>query len=260
MQLGLVAVKQGYETGAMVKEDHRKGIFDDLVKERSTLEPKSRDRNECYPGTRLKVLTEIEDWINSDDDLQPVFCLSGDSGLGKTAIAVSVSQQTIRYGKNVRFAAFFCSSLSEEASNPNNIFPTLAAQFAVWEDVYPVFKDELGLHKMHDSEKKRHKNLLTRLLKEADQSQKKLLVIDGLDECKSEAEVHTILKSLLEIIKEDIPSLKILITCRSNSQISTTLFDYNAYQYSLNAIDPSAHARDLRILLSVELRARDITQ
>ena len=143
----------------------------------------SYGRNECYAGTRLKVLTDIEEWVNSDDS-RPVLCLSCQPGSGKTTIAVSVSKRAGKKSSNkMRFAGFFCSSLSEEASNPNNIIPTLAAQFAAREDVYPVFKDELGLHRIHDSEKKRHEKLLTRLLEEVSaRTEKTLLVIDGLDE------------------------------------------------------------------------------
>ncbi|KIK54521.1 hypothetical protein GYMLUDRAFT_48650 [Collybiopsis luxurians FD-317 M1] len=221
-----------------------------LVKVESASDPESCDRRECYAGTRLKVLTKIEKWINSGDS-QPVFCLSGRSGSEKTAIAVSVSQQALKKIENsngLRFAVFFCSSLSEEASNPNNIFPTLAAQFVNWEDIYLVFKEELRLHNMLHSMKKRHKNLLTRLLKEVGESQTKLLVIDGLDECKSEVEALTILGSLLDIIKEGIPY----------PQHSAHYAD--ADRFSLDAIDSSAQTRDLRILLSVELRNSGIAQ
>ncbi|KIK61040.1 hypothetical protein GYMLUDRAFT_96790 [Collybiopsis luxurians FD-317 M1] len=264
MQLDLVAVKQGCELAAKVDEIRRHQILESLrlVKVESASDPESCDRRECYAGTRLKVLTKIEKWINSGDS-QPVFCLSGRSGSGKTAIAVSVSQQALKKMENsngLRFAVFFCSSLSEEASNPNSIFPTLAAQFADWEDVYPVFEDELGLLNMLHSKKKQHKNLLTRVLKAFGESQTKLLIIDGLDECKSEVEALTILSSLLDITNEGIPSLKVLITCRSDSQISATLAAHNACRYSLDSVDSSAHARDLRILLSVELRNLDIAQ
>ncbi|KAF5381846.1 hypothetical protein D9757_008319 [Collybiopsis confluens] len=211
-------------------------------------------RKPCYPGTRLPILKEIiTDWIPSSTS-ERVFCLSGPSGSGKTTLALTIFNQVKEEGR-LPCATFFCSSLSKDASNSHNIFPTLAAQLALLEDIYPIALAELdrGLLDMYKTSNMRHQELLVKLLEEIGKGRNTLLVIDGLDECKHKDEAVRVVKTLLKIIA-DIPSVKLLISCSTNSDVHLRLSaEVLVHEPSLEDIPSSDKSHDMRILLTVEL-------
>ncbi|KAJ4471554.1 hypothetical protein J3R30DRAFT_3800865 [Lentinula aciculospora] len=219
--------------------------------------PDSFGRKACHLGTRSGVLKDIEDWLKNDT-LPQVFCLSGESGSGKTAIAVTIHQQ-IGTGSDFRYAGFFCSSTFDDASDPKYIFPTLACQLASRADVYSVLGPILTLEDpTNNSSRTQFKKLLVVPLNKV--KGPTLLVIDGLDEFKG-SEVCEVLETLFSEVHM-VPSLKVIVCCRTNSspfeQASSKVFknpsDY--CRYSLDDVSLPDLRHDLRLLLAVELKNR----
>lgn len=94
-------------------------------------------REGCLRGTRRDVLRQLEDWLE-DERGRRVLWLEGIAGQGKSAIAQTFAEVTFAEGK--LGASFFCSRESDDRSNTQVIFPTLAFQLA---HRYPWFQEEL---------------------------------------------------------------------------------------------------------------------
>ncbi|KAF5387256.1 hypothetical protein D9757_006890 [Collybiopsis confluens] len=254
MHLSIVTFKHTNDLFNIVTASLQTEKLKELIKAKDAMELRGCGREPCYPGTRLPILKEIiTDWIPSSTS-ERVFCLSGPSGSGKTTLALTIFDQVKEEGR-LPCATFFCSSLSEDASNPHNIFPTLAAQLALLEDIYPIALAELdrGLLDMYETSNMRHQTLLVKLLEEIGKGRNTLLVIDGLDECKHKDEAARVVETLLKIIA-DIPSVKLLISCSTNSDVHSRLSgEVLVHELSLEDIPSSDKNHDMRILLAVEL-------
>ncbi|KAJ3737688.1 hypothetical protein DFJ43DRAFT_1045811 [Lentinula guzmanii] len=234
-------------------------VNDKLIKAPNAL-PDNFGRKACLSGTRSGVLKRIEDWIK-DNTTPQIFCLSGASGTGKTAIAVSICQQMVEISTDLQFAGFFCSSTFDDASNPKHIFPTLAGQLASRNNtIYSVLEPTLMKQDpTHGSGKTQFEKLLVEPLNSANGTT--LLVVDGLDECRSFREALEVLTSLSENVSK-IPSLKLLICCCSDSPIFSKISEYPSgyHRYSLDDVCMPELRHDLRLLLAVELKSRGFDQ
>jgi hypothetical protein len=83
------------------------------------------------------ILLQLEEWLE-DEHGQRVFWLNGLAGTGKSTIAQTFAEITFAEGK--LGASFFCSRDSEDRSNIQAIFPTLAFQLAYKS---PAFRERL---------------------------------------------------------------------------------------------------------------------
>ena len=88
-------------------------------------------------GTRKAVLWEIEHWVAGEQE-QQIFWLNGLAGTGKSTIAQTFAERAFADGK--LGASFFCSGDSQDQSNLQMIFPTLAFQLAYR---YQLFRDTI---------------------------------------------------------------------------------------------------------------------
>ena len=173
-------------------------------------------REGCLKGTRKEVLWEIECWLNGKQG-QRVFWLNGLAGTGKSTIAKTFAEISFADGK--LGASFFCSRDSEDHSNLQMIFPTLAFQLACQ---YPLFRKELlqVLRVYREVEQKslcsQMKDLIVGPLKATNIST--LIIIDALDECKDKEPASAIL-SILSCHVDKIPNVKFFITGRPEVQI-----------------------------------------
>jgi hypothetical protein len=74
-------------------------------------------------GTRVKILGDLENWAS--DDAAPKVCwLSGMAGIGKSSIALTLSERLDE--KHMLGASFFCSHSSDPSSDARRIVPTIA--------------------------------------------------------------------------------------------------------------------------------------
>ena len=91
----------------------------------------------CMPGTRVKILADLEAWA-LDDLSSKVYWLVGMAGTGKSTIFRTLCE--ILDGKNILGGSFFCSRGSENTRNARLIIPTIAHSLA---STSPRIKSEI---------------------------------------------------------------------------------------------------------------------
>ena len=174
------------------------------------------NREGCLGGTRGGVLQQLDDWLE-DTQGQRVFWLNGLAGTGKSTIAQTFAEIAFAEGK--LGASFFCSRGSEDRSNLQSIFPTLAFQLAYQ---YPLFREEL-LQVLRANPGIGQQSLYSQLEKVIvgpfnASGISTLIIIDALDECRDEEPASAIL-SMLSRCVDQIPNVKFFITGRPEPRI-----------------------------------------
>jgi hypothetical protein len=212
------------------------------------------DRQGCMKGTRREILSELENWLNDEQDKR-VFWLNGLAGTGKSAIAQTFAETSFAAGK--LGASFFCSRDFDERSSLRSIFPTLAFQLA---HRYQPFRDELlpVLMASHDVGRESLCSQMEKLIVRPFQSTQvpTLIIIDALDECRDEEPASAIL-SVLSRYVDNIPSIKFLITGRPEPCIRSG-FRLASLQpitevLKLHEVDRSSVDSDIRLFIKTQL-------
>jgi hypothetical protein len=212
------------------------------------------NRRGCMKGTRTEILSELENWLNDDQDKR-VFWLNGLAGTGKSAIAQTFAEMSFAAGK--LGASFFCSRDFDERSSLRTIFPTLAFQLA---HRYQPFRTELlpVLLASHDVGREslcsQMEKLIVRPFRATQTST--LIIIDALDECRDEEPASAILSILSHYIN-NIPSVKFLITGRPEPHIHSG-FRLRSLQpitevLRLHDVDRSSVDSDIRLFFKTRL-------
>ena len=195
---------------------------------RTVLGEHALKREECTPGTRVKILEDIKKWANDSSSGSPrVFWLTGQAGSGKTTIAYTITK---RFGKGdnaevpqtVLGGNFLCSRQFEETREGTRIVPTIAYQLARKSKLYAG-----ALHHADNFDAVYHDvpTQLRDLLVGPWQSTSSpnlplcLIVIDALDEIKGSGGSE-FLQELLTVIDEyDLRGFKFLVTSRPNPEL-----------------------------------------
>jgi hypothetical protein len=190
-----------------------------------------------------------------DKKSQPIFWLNGLAGTGKTTIAQSFAEIAFAEGK--LGATFFCSRESENRSNIQEIFPTLAFQLAYQ---YPLFRQEL-LKVLGSDPDIGHNSLCSQLEKViigplTATHISTLIIIDALDECKDDQPASAIL-SVLSRYVDQIPTVKFFITGRPEPPIQLG-FRLESLQpitevLRLHEVEPSSVDGDIRLFFRTRL-------
>lgn len=176
-------------------------------------------RKSCCPGTREKILADIEIWATSSNpDNMLGYWMCGMAGTGKSTIAMSICK--ILKGKKVLAGTFFCSRQIPECRDYHLVIPTLAYQLAKFSKTFAMSLRDI-LRKDRDLPIKMPEEQLKALLIEPWMAVTKagkmgthmpVLVIDALDECET---VVLVLKPLISAIQEQrLPGLKFFLTSR----------------------------------------------
>ena len=177
---------------------------------------RSGNRQGCLKGTRSEILLQLENWLADKQD-HHIFWLNGLAGTGKSTIAQTFAEISFAYGK--LGASFFCSRDSQDRSNLQAIFPTLAFQLA---HRYPSVREELlRVLRAHpdvvqETLCSQIEKLIVGPLKTTPTST--LIIIDALDECKDEEPASAMLSILSRYVGE-IPHVKFFITGRPEPRI-----------------------------------------
>jgi WD40 repeat protein len=193
----------------------------------------------CLPGTRSSVLNEIESWAK-EFDKPPVFWLNGLAGTGESTIARTIG------------ASFFCSRDSEDRSNLQLIFPTLAFQLAY---KYPDFRSHLvSLLKSNpgvvdESLYRQMEKLIVEPLAKTGVST--VIVVDALDECKDDEPSSAFLSV------NQIPGVKFFLAGRPEPRIKSgfrlPLLVDSTDVFVLHDVLPLLINSDIRLFLKHEL-------
>lgn len=209
----------------------------------------------CHPRTRIDILQDITGWIGDDNRRAKTLWLRGPAGAGKSAIAQTISEQCQDSGTLA--ASFFFSRTSSGRDNAHHLVTTLAYQIALSfpearhliEEV--ITSDPSILSKSFNLQIS--KLIIEPLLRSRipSHSPSKLIVIDGLDECRDEFMQREIIKFVPLLVSRTGRLLCALIASRPEAHISESfkLPDVQSLTRSISLEGSFAADEDLRVFL-----------
>jgi hypothetical protein len=157
--------------------------------------------DECLLGTRVELLRKIEEWTESPHG-KCIFWLNGMAGTGKSTISRTMASHLKKH-KSLG-ASFFFKRDEEDRGNANLFFPTLVQQLVdsipqLTQSVQKAIKDNPYISGKALGEQ--FNKLLLQPLQNMnlDQIVNKVIVIDALDECKSDKNKDDI-RAILQLL------------------------------------------------------------
>jgi len=187
------------------------------------------DAPKCHPNTRLAVLSEIMKWIKWEGDINSfIMWLYGPTGAGKSAIAQTIAEMCEE--EMILLASFFFSRTDPSRNNIRSLIATIAYQITlnipeVRDAILgTVARDPLIFSK---SLAIQFKSLIVeplRQLMEAglfnEPNSRRLVIIDGLDECVNPKVQRNILEVLANAQRQHRLPLMFLFASRPEQHIS----------------------------------------
>ncbi|KAF7964388.1 hypothetical protein HWV62_8745, partial [Athelia sp. TMB] len=177
----------------------------------------------CIPGTRKFVLSELHNWINKrdGDDVPRLMVLTGDPGLGKSAIAHTLA---VHYHEMKRLGSFVSFSRADQhRRNPHNLLSTISRGIA---DLDPLWR--AALHDLVNkdlataksaSPSTQMKSILLEPAKSLRIAGPVVIIVDALDE-SGNAQAR---ESLLRVLSQNASALprnfRVLVTARPEQDI-----------------------------------------
>ena len=199
--------------------------------------------NKFQLGTRQWFFDQLSRWFD-DKQQSRVMILTAGPGVGKSVLAAKVCEM---YEKREKLAAcHFCDFKNPDYSNPRRIVRSLFSQMC---HNIKGFRDKLPEilqceHSCPDSLSDAFRVLLNDPLHALDRPEPVLIVIDALDESKTD-----IKNEFLELISEEFPELppwvKILITSRPELQVRNYLQHFNPVEIRPDD-HPHNHRNDIK--------------
>ena len=197
------------------------------------------DPPQCSPTTRVEIIRRLDEWIN-DDGLESnappasIFWLYGGAGVGKSALAQTLSE---KFQQTQKLAATFFFFRSDGLRNDGNtLIPTLVLQLVgTFKGLGPLV--EQRIHANPDLFTKRHQSQIQELLVDplcclsvkpmrGPVFRPRLIVIDGLDECQHPEVQCNLLRAIASAIPLIPYPLRFLVTSRPEPHI-VRLFNYD---------------------------------
>ncbi|KAE9402625.1 hypothetical protein BT96DRAFT_544217 [Gymnopus androsaceus JB14] len=150
----------------------------------------------CHLGTRTQVLEILKNWITDTTNRTSVYWLYGAAGVGKSAVAQTISEE---FSASHLAASFFFARTDSSRNNLLSFFITISHQLATSSQLGPLLKypidvtvrDNPGI--VHAVLEEQFQELIVmpchwltvtcRLTPEKLENLPRLIVIDGLDEC-----------------------------------------------------------------------------
>ena len=174
-------------------------------------------------GTRQWFFDELSTWFA--DKESRVMILTAGPGIGKSVLSAKVCQDYSKRGKLA--GRHFCDFRKSNYSKPSNILQSLASQMCDNVDGFRKKLTEiLGRNHSRDSLSDAFTVLLNEPLHALDRREPMLIVVDALDESKTDDK-----SEFLELISDEFPDLpkwmKILITSRPELQVKKKLKHFN---------------------------------
>ncbi|KAF7971105.1 hypothetical protein HWV62_22028 [Athelia sp. TMB] len=178
----------------------------------------------CIPGTRKFVLSKLHNWINErdGDDVPRLMVLTGDPGLGKSAIAHTLA---VHYHEMKRLGSFVSfSRADQQRRNPRNLLSTISRGIAdldpLWRAaLHDLVNKDLALAKS-TSPSMQMKSILLEPAKSLRIAGPVVIIIDALDE-SGDAQAR---ESLLRVLSQNASALpcnfRVLVTTRPEQDIT----------------------------------------
>ncbi|THU81077.1 hypothetical protein K435DRAFT_579283, partial [Dendrothele bispora CBS 962.96] len=214
---------------------------------------------ECMPGTRIKVLADLENWALGDG-LKKVYWVVGMAGTGKSTILHTLCHNLD--DKHLLGGSFFCSRASDDASNTRLIIPSIAHSLAstspsIKSQIVAALKDEPKLaERTYIDPRKQFRKLIhdpMRTSLKQSITKYKIIVIDALDECTELEQVSALIRVILDFAHH-IP-LKFVIASRDEGSIQKAfcLSSDIRDDFVLHEVEKDVVEGDITIYLTSEL-------
>ncbi|KAI1659762.1 WD40 repeat-like protein, partial [Daldinia decipiens] len=208
----------------------------------AAFESSEAGRQSCMPGTRLEILSRLQNWI--ENSTKPILWLHGMAGTGKSTIAQTVAEclskktsfsNDSQLPNNISLGATFF--FKQDDSNRNHsgvLFTTLAHQLAyrplgLESEIADAIKQHASPNIGVRDIKTQWEELILKPLKtiqEYSSSKTRLVfIIDALDECRHKEtgtmkrNVQDIVHSLGQVTKLSGIQVRVLITSRNETHI-----------------------------------------
>jgi hypothetical protein len=190
---------------------------------------------QCLPGTRVAVLDELMDWINSPDgeNTPQVLLFSAAAGFGKSAIAHTIAQYFYNLG---RLGSSYCFDRADQAKRSiKYLLSTISRDLS---DLDPGWKSALCAVVTGDRSlcstlamKEQFDNFIVKPAAALTTVGPIVIVIDALDESGSYIERKPLLDMLIERAAELPKNFRILITTRPEPDVTETFHLVHQYPY-----------------------------
>jgi len=221
------------------------------------------DPPKCHPRTREAILEKILDWVKDEDKVDLILWLYGPAGAGKSAIAQTIAELLEKLG--LLAAAFFFSRNAAGRDEKTPLIATLVYQLMksipeIRAHVLEVLDQDPAVFSL--SIQAQIQALIIKPLNAAatDEtlaptllSRPRLIIIDGLDECRTTSSQTHILNVVSTAVKNlDIP-LCFLITSRPEHHIREAFNDQThgigLRSFSVALDDTYQPDRDIEVFL-----------
>lgn len=211
---------------------------------------------QCLNGTREEVLEEIEQWINSTQDVPPVYMLCGSAGTGKSAIANTVAR---RFNALKRLGSSFCFNRHlQKERGPEHLFPTIARDLSglhsgISQALWEIIRYDKSLRTTHDIEEQ-FENFILKPLCSINISGPILIVIDALDESGYPRARRAMLSILARRVSELPANFRLLLTSRPEDDIECFFKDNSLILMKrMDSIAASVTERDILVYVRAQL-------
>ncbi|KAG8823863.1 hypothetical protein FRC19_002973 [Serendipita sp. 401] len=171
----------------------------------------------CRPGTRIRTLEAIRQWVNDVDSTNWMFCLLDFAGSGKSTVSKHMDRE---WNKDRRLMArFFFSRDTAETMSTERFCPIVADAFASHDESFNTVMERF--QRRRDYKLLSLEEQFTGLIVDPLQALNRpaILIIDALDECDN---AHGHRDELLNIIStqlSSIPHLRVFVTGRPERDI-----------------------------------------
>ncbi|KAF8702671.1 WD40 repeat-like protein, partial [Rhizoctonia solani] len=220
-------------------------------------EPSGYDPDQaCLDGTREAILATLIKWTQTRHTSESLMWISGQVGMGKTAIATSLCQRL--HNAQTLAGSFFCRH-DGESNNPlqlfNNLIHAIAIRCAPYAlEVTKAIRLDRGLCTSHLGI--RYEYLVKRPLQRLSSlsiSAPLVLVIDGLDQCGSDKDSLGTLEKLDEMSRL-VSWLKVVVTARPVITIQE-YFENNCLHKSVLHLQDYDASPDIRAYIEDQFAA-----
>ena len=220
------------------------------------------DPPKCHPQTRKAVLKKITDWVKDANKVALFLWLYGPAGAGKSAIAQTIAELLEKAG--LLAAAFFFSRNAAGRNEKTPLVATLVYQLVtsipeIRVHVLEALEENPALFS-RSIESQVHALIVKPLNAVANNealslillSRPRLIILDGLDECRTASAQTQILNALSTAVKHLQIPLYFLIASRPEYDIRQVLNDQNglgSLSFSIALGDIYERDDDIQIFL-----------
>ncbi|KAJ3557804.1 hypothetical protein NP233_g11652 [Leucocoprinus birnbaumii] len=184
----------------------------------------------CHLGTRKEYISTISNWsLGESEHREPMLWLRGPFGVGKTAVAQSSAEALKFKGKLLATLFFSCSYADRD--DPRHVIPSLVYQITT---LCNPFANIIDVRMRKDPSvttkalSMQFDQLLVIPLRQLDAATRaslegRVIIIDGLDECRGTAEQCEIIRIIAASARNRTTPFQWFITSRPEDPIIRTM-------------------------------------